>query len=66
MGCFGLTEPGNGSDAGAASTTARLVERILESISILWPRKRKEYFSTLAQAICNLSISVIAFTSLLG
>ncbi|XP_078410119.1 short-chain specific acyl-CoA dehydrogenase, mitochondrial isoform X3 [Cetorhinus maximus] len=24
IGCFGLTEPGNGSDAGAASTTARL------------------------------------------
>merc|ERR1712166_736065 len=23
LGCFGLTEPGNGSDAGAASTTAR-------------------------------------------
>jgi len=23
VGCFGLTEPGNGSDAGAASTTAR-------------------------------------------
>jgi butyryl-CoA dehydrogenase len=23
IGCFGLTEPGNGSDAGAASTTAR-------------------------------------------
>ena len=22
MGCFGLSEPGNGSDAGAASTTA--------------------------------------------
>ncbi|XP_002730394.1 short-chain specific acyl-CoA dehydrogenase, mitochondrial-like [Saccoglossus kowalevskii] len=24
VGCFGLSEPGNGSDAGAASTTARL------------------------------------------
>lgn len=24
MGCFALSEPGNGSDAGAASTTARL------------------------------------------
>lgn len=24
IGCFGLSEPGNGSDAGAASTTARL------------------------------------------
>lgn len=24
LGCFGLSEPGNGSDAGAASTTARL------------------------------------------
>ena len=23
LGCFGLSEPGNGSDAGAASTTAR-------------------------------------------
>lgn len=23
IGCFGLSEPGNGSDAGAASTTAR-------------------------------------------
>ena len=23
MGCFGLSEPGNGSDAGAASTTAK-------------------------------------------
>ena len=52
VGCFGLTEPGNGSDAGAASTTARLVERILmKSISIFWPRKRTEYFARLAQAI---------------
>ncbi|GAV05877.1 hypothetical protein RvY_15940 [Ramazzottius varieornatus] len=25
VGCFGLSEPGNGSDAGAASTTAKLV-----------------------------------------
>ncbi|KJE96151.1 short-chain specific acyl-CoA dehydrogenase [Capsaspora owczarzaki ATCC 30864] len=25
IGCFGLSEPGNGSDAGAASTTAKLV-----------------------------------------
>lgn len=24
VGCFALSEPGNGSDAGAASTTARL------------------------------------------
>ena len=24
IGCFGLSEPGNGSDAGAASTTATL------------------------------------------
>jgi len=24
IGCFGLSEPGNGSDAGAASTTAKL------------------------------------------
>ena len=24
IGCFGLTEPGNGSDAGAAKTTAKL------------------------------------------
>ena len=24
VGCFGLSEPGNGSDAGAASTTAKL------------------------------------------
>jgi len=26
IGCFGLSEPGNGSDAGAASTTATLTE----------------------------------------
>ena len=26
VGCFGLSEPGNGSDAGAASTTATLSE----------------------------------------
>lgn len=25
IGCFALSEPGNGSDAGAASTTAKLV-----------------------------------------
>lgn len=25
VGCFALSEPGNGSDAGAASTTANLV-----------------------------------------
>ena len=26
IGCFGLSEPGNGSDAGAASTTAKEVD----------------------------------------
>lgn len=26
IGCFGLSEPGNGSDAGAASTTAQEVD----------------------------------------
>ncbi|EGZ19246.1 hypothetical protein PHYSODRAFT_489469 [Phytophthora sojae] len=27
LGCFGLSEPGNGSDAGAASTTARVTDK---------------------------------------
>jgi len=27
LGCFGLSEPGNGSDAGAASTTARTTDK---------------------------------------